>query len=42
MSKKLILVLIAIIFFPGFRFVFASVVISEVKISPTEDRFIKL
>ena len=42
MSKKLILVLMAVIFFSKFSLVFAGVVISEVKLLPIEDRFIKL
>jgi len=40
--KKLILVLVLVSFFLGVRFVYAGVVINEVKISPIEDRFIKL
>ena len=42
MSKKLILVLAAAVFLSGFNLAKASVVISEIKISPIEDRFIKL
>ncbi|MFA6257839.1 MAG: lamin tail domain-containing protein [Candidatus Paceibacterota bacterium] len=40
--KKLILVLTGFVFFFSFNLAQASVVINEIKISPTEDRFIKL
>jgi hypothetical protein len=42
MAKKIVLVLMAVVFLSSARLVFAGVIISEVKISPTEDRFIKL
>lgn len=42
MSKRLILVLIMFLFFSGFRLAGAEVSINEVKISPIEDRFIRL
>src|ERR1035437_6793698 len=42
MSKKTILFFAVVIFLSGFRLAQAGVIISEVKISPTEDRFIKL
>lgn len=42
MSKKLILILVVVVFLSKFNLAQADVVISEVKISPIEDRLIKL
>lgn len=42
MSKKPVLFIVAVVFLSGFNLAQAGVVINEVKISPIEDRFIKL
>lgn len=42
MSKKIILIFVLLFFFFGFKFVWASVVINEVQLDPTNERFIEL
>lgn len=42
MSKKVILVLVGIVLFPGFHFAQAEVIINEVQLFPTAERFLEL
>ena len=42
MSKKFIFVLVGVIFFFGFKLASASVIINEIELNPTSERFIEL